>query len=65
MLWLPTGRVTLFEIAVYPTWYDKHRAEMDIKHPWLELHFKYTYVDLSKETPIWLYPVVTGPEEYL
>jgi len=55
----------LFEIAVYPTWYDKHRAEMDIKHPWLELHFKYTYVDLSKETPIWIYPVVTGPEEYL
>jgi hypothetical protein len=52
------------EMAVYPSWYDKFRAELSVKYPWLDLHFKYVYIDLGEEAPIWIYPVIYGPEEY-
>ena len=52
------------EMAVYPTWYDKHRAELCVRHPWLNLHFKYMYIDLAEDVPGWIYPVVYGTEEY-
>jgi hypothetical protein len=40
------------------------RADISKKFPWLSLDTIEIYVDITKDAPIWLYPVIYGPEEY-
>jgi hypothetical protein len=52
------------KISCYSSFHEKMRADIAKRYPWIGFDSIELYVDVVKDAPIWLYPVIYGPEEY-